>query len=115
VAYSVLLDFDANQSVVTEGNGIYRLKPVIRTIEAAISGAISGKLSVAGVPAVITAATNTSTYSTIPNSAGDFIIKGLPAGGYSVSVVPAAPYTSTMVPGVNVTTGVTTTIGVISI
>src|SRR4051812_29619923 len=40
VAYYVLLDFDANQSVVESGNGEYHLKPVIRTTESALSGSI---------------------------------------------------------------------------
>lgn len=40
VTYSILLDFDANQSIVETGNGTYKLKPVIRTIDTAISGSI---------------------------------------------------------------------------
>ncbi len=115
VAYQVLLDFDANQSIVEAGNGTYHLKPVIRTVETALSGAIKGQLSVPNVAAVITATSNGVNYSSVPNAAGDFIIKGLPAGSYTVSVVPAAPHNSTVVNGVNVTTGVTTTLGVISI
>jgi hypothetical protein len=115
VAYEVLLDFDANQSVVQDGNGAYHLKPVIRTIQTAISGAISGRLSVPNVPAVITAGSNGVSYSSIPNAAGDFIIKGLPAGNYSVTVVPASPHNSTTINSVNVSTGVTATLGVVSI
>jgi hypothetical protein len=34
-------DFD-NKSIVKLGNGGYKLKPVIRTVETAISGAIKG-------------------------------------------------------------------------
>ena len=115
VAYYVLLDFDANQSVVKEGNGSYSLKPVIRTVETALSGAIKGKLSQAGVAAVITAASGTGTFSTIPDAAGNFIISGLPAGTYSVSVSPVAPYNSSTVNNVTVTIGVTTSLGVINI
>jgi hypothetical protein len=40
IMYHVLLDFDANKSIVKLGNGGYKLKPVIRTVESAISGAI---------------------------------------------------------------------------
>src|SRR5206468_51295 len=40
VQYNLLLDFDANTSIVSEGNGSYKLKPVIRTIDMAISGSI---------------------------------------------------------------------------
>jgi len=115
VAYEVLLDFDANQSVVQEGNWTYHLKPVIRTIENAISGSIKGQLSVPNIPAAITATANGVTYSSVPNATGDFIIKGLPAGNYSVSVIPPAPHNSTTINSINVTTGVTITLGVISI
>jgi hypothetical protein len=34
--YHVLLDFDANKSIVKLGNGGYKLKPVIRTVETAM-------------------------------------------------------------------------------
>jgi hypothetical protein len=42
VSYTILLDFDANQSIVLQGNGDYILKPVIRIIDSAISGSIKG-------------------------------------------------------------------------
>ncbi len=115
VAYSVLLDFDANQSVVLTGNGTYQLKPVIRTITDAISGAIQGSLSQPNVSAVITASTSSAAYSSGPDAAGDFIIKGLPAGNYTVSVVPASPYNQVILNNISVSTGVTTTLGVINI
>jgi hypothetical protein len=115
VAYYLLLDFDANQSVIESGNGKYILKPVIRTIETAISGAIKGQLSHAGVAAVINASSSTSVYSTAPQGNGEFIIKGLPAGNYSVSVVPVAPYSSSTNSNVPVSVGVTTTLGIIPI
>jgi hypothetical protein len=38
-------DFDANKSIVKLGNGGYKLKPVIRTVETAISGAIKGTIT----------------------------------------------------------------------
>jgi hypothetical protein len=115
VAYGVLLDFDANQSIVEEGNGSYHLKPVIRTIETALSGSIKGKLSKPGVPASITATSGSNAYSSIPNAAGDFIIRGVPAGTYTVNVVPAAPNNSVNINSVNVTTGNTTMLGTINI
>lgn len=115
VAYYVLLDFDANQSVIQEGNGNYRLKPIIRTVETAISGAIKGKLSVTGVNAVITASSGSSIYSTVPDANGDFIIQGLPAGTYSLSVTPASPYNNANMNNISVSNGITTNVGVIPI
>jgi hypothetical protein len=115
VAYEVLLDFDAHQSIVLNGNGTYHLKPVIRAVENAISGAISGSLSQAGVAAAITASNSSGAYSSAPNSAGDFIIQGVPAGTYTVVVIPTAPHSSVVVSPVNVTTGSTTPVGTLNI
>ena len=115
VAYQVLLDFDANQSIVEEGNGSYKLKPVIRTIESAISGSIKGKVSVPNVMTTVTATFNGISYSSVVNAAGEFIIKGLPAGTYSLTVTPASPYTGSTINNISVTTGITSTTGVINI
>lgn len=45
VAYTLMLDFDAAQSIVLTGNGKYLLKPVIRAIPQSVSGAITGIVS----------------------------------------------------------------------
>src|SRR5688572_26730265 len=42
ITYKILLDFDVARSIVKTGNGNYKLKPVIRTITEAQSGAIKG-------------------------------------------------------------------------
>jgi len=115
VAYYVLLDFDANQSIVVEGNGSYSLKPVIRTIETALSGAIKGKINPPGVPSAITVTSGSNSYSGAANANGDFIIAGLPPGTYSLTVNPASPYNTVTVNNITVTTGVTTNVGTLNI
>lgn len=115
VAYIVLLDFDASQSIVEEGNGGYSLKPVIRTIETAISGSIGGHISVPGVIAVASASNGTSTYSSVTNTNGDFLIGGLPPDTYTVTVSPPAPYNTTTINNVVVTAGVSANVGVVPI
>jgi hypothetical protein len=111
VAYYVLLDFDANKSIVTEGNGGYSLKPVIRTIEQAISGSIKGKVSQPGVLTVITATSGSNSYSTVVNANGEFILSGLPPGTYTVVISPAVPYNPVTINNVVVTLGSTTDVG----
>lgn len=113
ILYSVLLDFDANQSIVLEGNGTYKLKPVIRTIEAAISGAIKGKVSPAGINAVVTA-TSTISYSSYVSATGDFFLMGIPAGTYTVTITPELPLKPVTQNNVIVTTGITTNLGTIA-
>lgn len=114
VLYSVLLDFDVNKSIVKEGNGSYKLKPVIRTVEAALSGSIKGKISIAGALAVVTATSSSNeTYSSNVIATGDFLLMGIPAGIYTVTITPAIPLNPVIKTNVTVTTGVTTNIGTV--
>ncbi len=114
VMYTVLLDFDANKSIVNTGNGSYKLKPVIRTIETAISGSIKGSITPIGILASVTATSATNeTYSSSVNANGEFMLKGIPAGVYSVTITPQIPFLEVTVTNVLVTIGNTTLTGVI--
>jgi hypothetical protein len=114
VLYSVLLDFDAYKSIVDNGNGTYTLKPVIRTIETALSGSIRGMITPAGTLAFVTVTSGVS-YSSNVTASGDFLIMGVPAGIYSVTITPAIPFSPVTLNNVNVTTGVTTDVGMINL
>jgi hypothetical protein len=113
ISYNILLDFDANQSIVKQGNGGFQLKPVIRTIDAAISGSIKGQISPINIGAVVTATSNGATYSTVANSNGYFMLAGLPAGTYSIIVTPDLPLLPITITGKTVAVGVSTDLGVI--
>ena len=116
VSYAIMLDFDANQSIVEKGNGEYQLKPVIRTIDMAISGSIKGSITPVGTIATITVTSDLlHYYSTVSNSKGDFLVAGLPAGTYDVKVSPALPLLPVTVKGKTVVVGATTNIGVIAL
>ncbi len=114
VSYSILLDFDATQSIVTKGNGEYQLKPVIRTIDAAFTGSIRGSITPVGTFAVVTATSGTISYSTVTNPFGQFLIAGLAAGTYNITVTPILPLLPVIITGATVTTGVSTNIGIIT-
>ena len=114
VLYSVLLDFDANKSIVDLGNGNYKLKPVIRTIETAVSGAIKGSITPVGALAFVTATSNIS-YSSNVTATGEFLLMGLPPGTYSVTVTPALPLLPVTDSNIVVTTGNTTNLGTINL
>lgn len=114
VAYEVLLDFDANQSIVENGNGSYSLKPVIRTIENAISGSISGTINPIVVCSV-SASSGGITYSSQCNANGQFVIKGLPAGAYSLTATPVNPYSPQTINTIQVTVGSTKNVGIINL
>lgn len=115
VAYSILLDFDANQSIVDMGNGTYKLKPVVRTIDAAISGTIKGKIAPIGTLVVVTATSGLVSFSANVSATGDFLFMGLPAGTYTVTATPVLPKVAVVKTSVIVTTGVATDAGTFTI
>ncbi len=115
VKYSILLDFDANKSIVSTGSGSYKLKPVIRTIDTAISGAVRGQISPAGTLASVEAVSAGVSYSTAVNADGNFLIQGLPAGTYSLNIVHELPSSPLLVENVVVTVGKTTNVGAIDL
>ena len=106
VEYNLLLDFDANQSIVLNGNGEYHLKPVIRTISVATSGSIRGNVvTTLALPAAVSVTDGTNTYSTTTDASGNFLVRGIAAGSYTVTITPVSPYVVKTVLNVNVTVG----------
>lgn len=114
VAYTVLLDFDAAKSVVKAGKK-YLLKPVIRTIDSAVSGSIKGLLFPAGVRTDISAASGTDTFRITADVTGYFLFKGIPSGNYNLEFTPDTPYNVFNVNGVTVTNGQTTNLGTLNL
>jgi len=116
ILYSVLLDFDANKSIVNTGNGAYKLKPVVRTIVAAESGNIKGKITPVGTLAVVTAVDILTglSYSTSVSATGEFLVMGLLSGTYTVTITPASPLLPVIKSTVVVTVGNTNDLGTIA-
>jgi hypothetical protein len=115
IDYTLKLDFDAAQSIVLTGNGKYILKPVIRAIPAAVSGALTGMVSpIASYPKVY-AIMGTDTVGTLADATGKFYFPGLAAGTYNVNFVPVSPYVSKTVSNVTVSTGVVQNMGTVTI
>ncbi|MCW8313669.1 DUF4382 domain-containing protein [Sphingobacterium sp. InxBP1] len=116
VAYTLLLDFDASKSIVRTGNGQYLLKPVIRAIPVATSGAITGTVSPAASLAHVFAINGTDTVGTLANDAGKFYFPGMPEGTYKVKVEPSAEsYNTTIKEDVQVVKGSVTDVGIINV
>lgn len=117
ITYTIILDFDAARSIVKRGNGTYSLKPVIRVLEEATSGAINGTVSpleaapavfaIQGVDTVATAYTDTLT--------GKFMLRALPAGSYTVSFDPKEGFVPQQKESVSVTLGNVTNLGAITV
>lgn len=103
----ILIDFDACKSVLTRGNGVYALKPVVKMIPVILNG-VGGVISPALLSkhVMISAQQNGSVIaSTAPNTTtGEFFVSHLPAGNYDVvitaddsaaSVISAVPVAAT--------------------
>lgn len=114
VSYSMLVDFDANQSIIQQGNGTYQLKPVCRVIESAITGSIKGTVTPVGTLVIVTATLNGVSYSSVTQHDGEFLLKGVPAGVYTVVLTPSFPLAPMSVSNVVVSTGITTTLATVS-
>tara|TARA_R110000868_G_scaffold292498_2_gene552986 strand:+ start:11248 stop:12009 length:762 start_codon:yes stop_codon:yes gene_type:complete len=112
----ILLDFDANASIVKTGNGTYKLKPVVRTIVTAITGNIKGSITPIGTMAVVTATSvDAVDYSSSVNELGQFQISGLLPGIYTFTITPLLPLLPVTQTNVVVTAGVNTNLGVIAL
>ncbi|WP_300568548.1 DUF4382 domain-containing protein [Flavobacterium sp.] len=113
---TILIDFDANLSVVETGAGVYKLKPVLRTIAATSVGTIKGNITPIGTIAAVSATSTTTgvVYTSNVNDAGNFQILGLPPGTYTVTITPLSPLLPVVQTNVVVTANVETNIGVIA-
>ncbi len=112
VEYTILLDFDASQSIVLTGNNEYQLKPVIRTIDTAISGSIKGSVSPLTGNVLISATSNGVTYTTVTAANGSFLIAGLPLGTYIITITPVLPLLPITLTGKTVVVGASTDLGI---
>jgi len=119
ITYTLLLDFDANRSVVPRGaSGQYNLKPVIRATNEAISGNISGTVLPFEARAAVFAIQGSDTLSTTfaDTSSGEFTLVGLESGSYTVSVEPREEgFESAALEDVSVTIGETNNVGEIDL
>jgi hypothetical protein len=116
VTYVITLDFDVAQSIVKSGNGDYSLKPVIRALSEATTGAISGVTTpLAATPAIFVIQGSDTVATSYTDDAGRFLLRGVPAGTYVVSFNPKAGYESQQKENVIVTIGNVTDLGVITI
>ncbi len=113
----LLIDFDANQSIVALGNGGYHLKPVLRgiVVSATTTGRITGHVSIPGTLAVVTTSGSAGTFSTALALNGYFVLVGIPAGSYTLTVTPLAPLTEVTVSNVTVNASATTDVGLINL
>ena len=116
VVYELVLDFDAEKSIVITGTGDYSLKPTIRVVAMALSGSISGIVLPPDVLTSVWTASGTDTITTYSDIIGAFKLMALLEGTYDVYITPSNPaYRDTVITGVSVEAGLDTDIGVVTI
>jgi len=93
--YAFLLDFDVEESIVTQGNGGYSLKPVIRLSADADAGIVIGKAVIpatieTNVQTLVKLSNSSATISAYTDAEGNFALNGVPAGTYDLQIIPEA-------------------------
>ena len=88
-SFQLSVDIDASRSVQQHGNE-FELKPQANSFNREKSGGLEGIVLPADAHAVVFATNGTDTSSAIPESEGEFKIRGLKDGNYSLIVHPTA-------------------------
>jgi hypothetical protein len=116
IVYRLWIDFDANRSVVSTGNGGYLLKPVIRTYAEAIGGSIKGYVLPSAARSQVWASMGTDTLMALPDSAtGYYFFGGINAGTWSLLLhAQDSTYRDTAF-SVNISTGIVTNAGTVTL
>ena len=113
---NILIDFDANASVIQTGNGTFKLKPVLRTVVSAITGNIEGNITPVGSLAMVSAVSSSNIeFTSNVDANGDFKITGLPPGTYTVTTTPLLPLLPVIQTNVVVQAGASTELGLIAL
>ena len=116
IEYKLWIDFDAARSIVVDGSGGYKLKPVLRTFTEATSGAIKGVVSPLDANATVQATNGTDILSAIPDPVtGAFLIRGVAAGTWTVTVDANNGYIDQTISNVSVTVGQVSDIGSVTL
>jgi hypothetical protein len=86
-AYTFVIDFDADKSLVKAGNsGKYNLKPKLTGWVEAATGAIQGTFSPMDAVEYTYVLVGTDTLGAYPNNSGYFRISGLSTGTYDLNI-----------------------------
>lgn len=104
-SYKIWIDFDANKSIVQQGNGNYLLKPTIRAYSEETNGQVKGYVLPAFSASAVYAINGTDTVSAIPANDGFFEFNGLAQGSYQIWFKANTGYQDQKLNNVNVSFG----------
>ncbi|MFU8861626.1 MAG: DUF4382 domain-containing protein [Cyclonatronaceae bacterium] len=117
ITYTLLLDFDAQRSVVQQGaTGSYALQPVIRAMNEALTGNITGSVEPAVEGAWVRALSGEEVVATTQTvDTGEFTLVGVPDGFYTVTIDAGSEFEPFEQPEVEVQLGQVTDLGTIEL
>jgi len=115
--YELILDFDAEHSIVLTGTGQYKLKPVIRVVPFIVSGTISGIINPVNAAGYVYAINGTDTSCTISEPlTGSFKLMALLERTYRIEILSAnLSYNDTTINNVVVIAQQNTNLGTINL
>jgi len=114
--YQLLLDFDAEKSIIQTGTNQYKMNPVIRAVPLLLSGDIQGIVLPHNVSILTTSGSDTISVIEADTLTGFFKIIGLLAGSYNLKFTPQSVlYADSTIFNVNVTAGQTTDLDTIAL
>ncbi len=108
--YSFIIDFDAQKSIVKQGNGGYSLKPVIRVFTEVLTGSVHGVISPSDADSLINLVRSDDILTTVSDSLGNFIFRGLDPGTYNIDITAKSGYSDATLSGIEIQAGLTTEI-----
>lgn len=116
VDYTLLIDFDASQSVVATGSSSYMLKPVLHAVSLEGTGSLSGMVEPDSTrPVVYAISSSSDTTTTYADTTGGFAFKALAEGNYSVTFKPTDDaYKDTTISNVEINAGEETDLGTVT-
>jgi hypothetical protein len=117
LVYDLMLDFNAEHSIILTGNGQYKLTPVIRLVPTVISGTISGIINPPNADAFVYVVNETDTIGTVQEPiTGLFKLMAVIEGTYNVHVSSGnIAYNDTTIENVIVAAGHNTDLGTINL
>lgn len=105
-AYTYIIDFVVEKSIVAKGNGQYSLKPVIRVFTEDLTGSIQGVVDPSEARPLVRAFNDTDTASTFADSmSGAYMIRGLYEGQYSLDFLSEEGFKDTSLAEIDVVPG----------
>lgn len=110
----IRVDFDVAKSVEFE-NGMYCLKPRLKSYSNTTTGIIEGTVKPSDAHALVRVFNAADTAYAIPEEDGEYRIKGLKPATYSILYKATAPYKDTTINNIQVAAGQKTAIPVITL